>query len=57
MRIVGDSDTTTPRAVTTWSTGISAIAAMITKTMLVTTQTTPRAERGTVALAMALDGH
>jgi hypothetical protein len=55
--MVGDSDTTIPRAVTTWSTGISAIAAMSTKTMLVTTQITPRAERGTAALVMALDGH
>ena len=46
-----------PRAVTTWSTGISPIAAISTTTMLVTIQTMPRAERGIGALTIAVDGH
>jgi hypothetical protein len=46
-----------PRAVTTWSTGINPIVAIIAITRLVTTQTVPRAERGIGALTIAVDGH
>ena len=56
-RIVGDFETTIPRAVTTWSIGISPNVATSATTMLATIQTMPRAERGTGALTIAVDGH
>ena len=43
-----------PRAVTTWSTGMSPIVAVMTKTRLVMTHTVPRAERGIGALTIAV---
>ena len=56
-RIVGDFETTIPCAVTTRSIGISPNVTISAKTMLATTQTMPRAERGTGALTTAVDGH
>jgi hypothetical protein len=40
-----------------WLIGISAIVATKTKTMLAVTRTIPRAERGTGALTITVDGH
>src|ERR1700732_3685094 len=56
-RMVGALETAVPRTVTTWSTGISPIVAIITMTRLVMTHTVPRAERGIGALTIAVDGH
>jgi hypothetical protein len=56
-RMVGALETAVPRTVTTWSTGISPIVAIITMTRLVITHTVPRAERGIGALTIAVDGH
>src|SRR5690348_18470014 len=56
-RMVGDCETTTPRAVTTWSTGIRPAAAIIVATIAAIIQVMPRAERGTGALAIAVEGH
>jgi hypothetical protein len=46
-----------PRAVTTWSIGINALATIRVATRLVIIQEMPRAERGIGALTMAVDGH
>ena len=55
--IIGALETTTPRTVTTWSTGISPMIAISATTRLAMIQTTPRAERGIGALTIAVDGH
>ena len=46
-----------PCTLATWSTGISPIVVIITRTRLVITHTVPRAERGIGALTIAVDGH
>jgi hypothetical protein len=56
-RIVADRETTIPRAVTTWSIGINALATIRAATMPVIIHEMPRAERGMGALMMAVDGH
>ena len=55
-RIVGERETTIPRAVTTWSTEIRPASAIIATTKLETIQVTPRAARGIGAFTMAVDG-
>src|SRR5205823_5810493 len=55
--IVAAFEIATPCTLTTWSTGISPIVAIITITRLVMTHTVPRAERGIGALTIAVDGH
>jgi hypothetical protein len=56
-RIIGAFETAMPCAVTTWSTGIIPITAIIATTRLVTIQLMPRAERRIGALTIAVDGH
>src|ERR1700730_10788027 len=56
-KIVAAFEIATPRTVTTVSTGISPIVAIITITRLVMPHPVPRAERGIGALTIAVDGH
>ena len=56
-RMVAAVATTTPRAVTTRSIGISPLAKIMATTRLAIIQIMPRAERGIGALTIAVDGH
>ena len=55
--MVGDCETTMPRAVTTRSTGINPAITIRVTTMLAMIQTMPRAKSGTGALTIAVEGH